>query len=134
MGKKSRFFLQAGGTKARGPDFEAARLSIGDDFFYGSVEFHLQSLGWKAHGHNKNPAYNQVILHVVLYHQPRHGVFNTLENQIPELELAPHLKVLKPQSQKQSKERLKRIEQLPGRCGVWIRENDPLLLLSLIHI
>jgi len=30
---------------------------------------------------------------VVLYHQPSHGVFNTLENQIPELELAPHLKV-----------------------------------------
>ena len=73
-----------------------------------------------------------MILHVVLYHQPRHGVFNTLENQLPELELAPHLKALKPQSQKQSKERLKRIEQLPGRCGVWIWENDPLLLKNLL--
>ena len=55
-----------------------------------------------------------------------------MENQVPELELAQHLKPLKPQSQKQSKERLKRIEQLPGRCGVWIRENDPLLLKDLL--
>ena len=131
-GKKIEVFSPGWWNQGQGPDFEAARLSIGDDFFYGSVEVHLQSSGWKAHGHNRNPAYDQVILHVVLYHQPRHGVFNTLENQIPELELAPHLKALKPQSQKQSKERLKRIEQLPGRCGVWIRENDPLLLKNLL--
>ncbi len=111
-GKKIEVFSPGWWNQGQGPDFEAARLSIGDDFFYGSVEVHLQSSGWKAHGHNRNPAYDQVILHVVLYHQPRHGVFNTLENQIPELELAPHLKALKPQSQKQSKERLKRIEQL----------------------
>ncbi len=113
-GKKIEVFSPGWWNQGQGPDFEAARLSIGDDFFYGSVEVHLQSSGWKAHGHNRNPAYNQVILHVVLYHQPRHGVFNTLENQVPELELAQHLKPLKPQSQKQSKERLKRIEQLPG--------------------
>ena len=131
-GKKIEVFSPGWWNQGQGPDFEAARLSIGDDFFYGSVEVHLQSSGWKAHGHNRNPAYDQVILHVVLYHQPRHGVFNTLENQIPELELAPHLKALKPQSQKQSKERLKRIEQLPGRCGVWIQENDPLLLKNLL--
>tara|TARA_Y100000589_G_scaffold237749_1_gene225135 strand:+ start:619 stop:1374 length:756 start_codon:yes stop_codon:yes gene_type:complete len=131
-GKKIEVFSPGWWNQGQGPDFEAARLSIGDDFFYGSVEVHLQSSGWKAHGHNRNPAYDQVILHVVLYHQPRHGVFNTLENQIPELELAPHLKALKPQSQKQSKERLKRIEQLPGRCVVWIRENDPLLLKNLL--
>ena len=105
-GKKIEVFSPGWWNQGQGPDFEAARLSIGDDFFYGSVEVHLQSSGWKAHGHNRNPAYNQVILHVVLYHQPRHGVFNTLENQVPELELAPHLKALKPQSQKQSKERL----------------------------
>ena len=131
MGKKSRFFLQAGGTKARVPisRLPVSRLVM---IFLRFRRTHLQSSGWKAHGHNRNPAYDQVILHVALYHQPRHGVFNTLENQIPELELAPHLKALKPQSQKQSKERLKRIEQLPGRCGVWIRENDPLLLKNLL--
>ena len=97
-GKKIEVFSPGWWNQGQGPDFEAARLSIGDDFFYGSVEVHLQSSGWKAHGHNRNPAYNQVILHVVLCHQPRYGVFNTLENQIPELELSPHLKALKPQS------------------------------------
>ena len=44
-GKKSRFFSPGWWNQYQGPDFEATRLSIGDDFFYGSVEVHLQSSG-----------------------------------------------------------------------------------------
>ena len=57
-GKKIEVFSPGWWNQGQGPDFEAARLSIGDDFFYGYVEVHLQSSGWKAHIHNMNPAYD----------------------------------------------------------------------------
>ena len=131
-GRPIEVFFPGWWNQGRGPDFEASRISVGDDFYFGSVEVHLQTSGWKAHGHDRNPSYNQVILHVVLYHQQNHSAITELKHQVPELELAPHLKPLKPLSQKQSKERLRRIEQFPGRCGVWIREKDPRLLKDLL--
>ena len=42
-GKKIEVFSPGWWNQGQGPDFEAARLSIGDDFFYGSVEVHLQN-------------------------------------------------------------------------------------------
>lgn len=49
-----------------GPDFSHARIRIGETDWYGHVELHLQSSDWKKHGHDRDPAYNAVILHVVL--------------------------------------------------------------------
>ena len=45
---KIEVFSQGWWNQGQGPDFEAARLSIDDDFFYGSVEVHLQCSRWKA--------------------------------------------------------------------------------------
>lgn len=51
-----------------GPDFSEALVQIGDTKWAGSVEMHLKSSDWLKHGHNANPAYNSVILHVVYEH------------------------------------------------------------------
>jgi len=49
-----------------GPDFLEARVKIGDTQWAGNVEMHLQASEWLRHQHQKDKAYNNVILHVVL--------------------------------------------------------------------
>lgn len=49
-----------------GPDFRGAVIQIGDaPLRTGDVEVDLRSGGWRAHGHDRNPAFRDVILHVI---------------------------------------------------------------------
>ena len=49
-----------------GPDFRSAIVQIGDGPpRAGDVEVDLRSSGWHAHGHDRNPAFQNVILHVI---------------------------------------------------------------------
>jgi hypothetical protein len=49
-----------------GPDFRGAVLKFGDEPpVTGDVEIDLQIAGWHAHGHDTNPNFKNVILHVV---------------------------------------------------------------------
>ena len=48
-----------------GPDFIDARLKIGGQEWHGNIEMHVHSSDWYKHKHHQDPAYNNVILHVV---------------------------------------------------------------------
>ncbi|MEX2230561.1 MAG: DUF2851 family protein [Cyclobacteriaceae bacterium] len=48
-----------------GPDFYNAKLKIESIEWAGSVEIHIHSSGWYEHKHQEDPAYENVVLHVV---------------------------------------------------------------------
>jgi hypothetical protein len=48
-----------------GPDFFNSRISIGGTVWAGNVEIHTMASHFDLHGHQKDPAFNNVILHVV---------------------------------------------------------------------
>jgi hypothetical protein len=49
-----------------GPDFRGAVIQIGDAApRAGDVEIDLRAGGWRAHGHDRNPEFKNVLLHVV---------------------------------------------------------------------
>lgn len=70
-----------------GPDFFNAQLSIDGQLWAGNVEIHVKSSDWYLHGHEKDKAYDNVILHVVWEHNTE--VFRNDNSVIPTLELKP---------------------------------------------
>ncbi len=72
-----------------GPDFFDAKIKIGDITWVGNVEIHSKSSDWYVHRHEKDPAYDNVILHVV--EQDDLPVYNSNNNQIPTFVITKHL-------------------------------------------
>jgi hypothetical protein len=68
-----------------GPDFFNAQIIIGDQKWAGNVEIHLKSSDWYVHHHEKDSAYENVILHVVWEHDTE--IFSKNNIEIPVLEL-----------------------------------------------
>lgn len=67
-----------------GPDFEGARIKINDLEWVGHVEIHIKSSDWMRHQHQHDPAYENVVLHVVWKHDRPIVVNNEV---LPTLEL-----------------------------------------------
>lgn len=76
-----------------GPDFRAARLRIGNGSeIVGDVELHLRASDWDAHAHARDPAYANVVLHVVLFWPEAGAVTRGFGGaEIPVLPLLPLL-------------------------------------------
>ena len=47
-----------------GPDFFNAKVKINGMLWVGNVEIHERSSDWYQHGHDHDPAYENVVLHV----------------------------------------------------------------------
>jgi len=68
-----------------GPDFFNAKIKIAGIVWVGNVELHRKSSDWFLHGHNRDPHYNNVILHVV--GTADREVFTAEGKRLPQLEL-----------------------------------------------
>jgi hypothetical protein len=65
-----------------GPDFANAKIQIEDTIWFGQVEIHIRSSDYFKHEHQHDPAYNNIVLHVVYEHD-----FATDRLPFPTLEL-----------------------------------------------
>ena len=68
-----------------GPDFFNARISVSGTIWAGNIEIHTKSSHFNTHGHNLNPAYDNVILHLVAENDKR--VYNSKGKEIITTEL-----------------------------------------------
>jgi hypothetical protein len=48
-----------------GPDFRGAIIQIGGETITGDIEVDLRRGGWHTHGHDRNPNFGNVVLHVI---------------------------------------------------------------------
>jgi hypothetical protein len=71
-----------------GPDFSLAKIIIDGILWVGPVEIHVKSSDWYLHKHEKDPNYNNVILHFV-YENDRKIIQNNRD--IPTIALERHL-------------------------------------------
>jgi hypothetical protein len=74
-----------------GPDFSGARLVIDGREVHGDVELHLHARDWAAHGHACDRAYDNVVLHVILFPCAEAGTRGAGGKTIPVLCLLPLL-------------------------------------------
>lgn len=76
-----------------GPDFKGARLKFGESpEIVGDVELHLRASDWSAHRHADDPAYDDVVLHVVLFPvAPEQVTIGAGAKPIPAIALLPLL-------------------------------------------
>lgn len=106
-----------------GPDFKEGKIKINDTVWVGNIELHLKSSDWYKHGHQNDPNYQNIILHVVLEHDLEEEIGN-----FPTLELKSHL----------NDEAIKRYQQLMSQpdhipCYNQIHNVPELTLISWLN-
>lgn len=67
-GEELQILKQGNYQHNSGPDFENCQVLIEGITLVGNIEIHVKSSDWNLHKHEHDPAYNNVILHVVWEH------------------------------------------------------------------
>jgi hypothetical protein len=81
--RRVRVVFQGWWNLEAGPDFKHATIQIGDEPEHtGDIEVHLRAEDWDHHGHERDPHFNDVILHVVLWEAGSRHVPRTRAGQI----------------------------------------------------
>jgi len=90
-GRRIQILYAGRWNRLGGPDFLGARLRIGESEVTGDVELHLHAADWAAHRHSEDPAYDNVVLHVVLFSPTTAWTAGARGKPLPVLALLPLL-------------------------------------------
>ncbi len=66
-GRKVEIINKGQWNEESGADFHDAEIKINGRLYKGDIEIHLRNSDWRVHHHDKDPAYNNTILHVALW-------------------------------------------------------------------
>jgi len=93
-GQRLRIIHPGWANGGSGPDFHHAIIALkGKGLLKGDVEIHVSSSQWRSHGHHRDPGYNGVILHVVMWHDKDTPTMLQNGNRVPILTLQPYLEL-----------------------------------------
>lgn len=90
-GRPLRVIYRGVWTRAAGPDFADALLDIGGQLVRGAVEVHVRASAWYAHGHDRDPNYCGVALHVVYWDDLGTPVRDCAGRPVPTIALVDQL-------------------------------------------
>ncbi len=93
-GEKLKVIFPGRVSSDGGGDFKDGVFAIGNSLVYGDVEVHVKSSDWYAHGHNLNPEYNNVVLHVAMWNDHKSGTVLQCGRTIPVVIIGSRLKRL----------------------------------------
>ena len=114
-------------NREAGPDFVNASVRIDGKESRGAIEVDLSPSGWEQHGHATNPAYENVVLHVVVQKSGRRHFSRTITHrEVPQICLADHDGAV-PEWSGFAAAR-------PGRCLAPLRELPPEKLCDLLAV
>ena len=129
-GRKARILHPGFKNHEAGPDFHGAMVQLeGGPPIAGDVEVDLRPAGWRAHGHDRNPAFRGVILQVVWEGS------EPADEKIPVLALSKKLDApLAELSTVLGNDSLRSLpESLQGKCRGPLRELPAGKLVELLH-
>jgi hypothetical protein len=131
-GKIVRIFHPGFVSVEGGPDFQGAIIQIGDEPpRSGDVEIDLRASGWRAHGHDKNKSFQNVLIHVVWDETksianenipPVLSLKNVLDAPLAELSISLESEPLRSLP-----------ENLRGKCSAPLRELGEMQLTELLQ-
>jgi len=121
-------FASAGG----GPDFHGAVLQFENGApISGDVEIDLVPAGWRAHGHDTNPNFRNVILHVVW--EEVQNSKSKVQNQPPVMALKPFLDAPVAELALALENESGLPANLRGQCSAPLRDFSTAQLAELLH-
>lgn len=131
-GKNIRVLHPGFASVEGGPDFRGAVLQFENEKpVSGDVEIDLVPAGWRAHGHDKNPSFKNVILHIIWDGAPGTGSART--TSFPTLALKNFLDAPISELARALENESGLPEKLRGKCSAPLRELSESQLTELLH-
>jgi hypothetical protein len=133
-GRRVRVFHPGFASAGGGPDFRGSVLQIGDaPAVTGDVEIDLVCGGWRAHGHDRNPDFKNVILHVVWTAGEGTGAALSRNSPAAILPLKDYLDASLAELSLVLESESGLPENLQGKCSSPLRELDSGQLGKILH-